>query len=101
MRFSGGLEELLQEWKSGQKVDIVIRLSVDDDVLIERVVTRFEQEGRADDNPESFKKRLNAYNEQTAPLLPIYAEQGKLREVDGMQAIGTVSAEINKILDKV
>ena len=93
------LDDLLEA--KGQKVDIVIRLSVDDDVLIERVVTRFEQEGRADDNPESFKKRLNAYNEQTAPLLPIYAEQGKLREVDGMQAIGTVSAEINKILDKV
>ena len=93
------LDDLLEA--KGQKVDIVIRLSVDDDVLIERVVTRFEQEGRADDNPESFKKRLNAYNEQTAPLLPIYAEQGKLREVDGMQAIGTVSVEINKILDKV
>ena len=66
---------------------MIIRLRVDDDALVERIVTRFEQEGRPDDNPESFKKRLGAYNEQTAPLLPIYAEQGKLREIDGMQSI--------------
>lgn len=84
----------------GQKVDVIIRLKVDDEALIERIVRRFEQEGRADDNPEAFKKRLNAYNEQTAPLLPIYAEQGKLREIDGMQPIDVVSVEIAKILDE-
>ena len=93
------LDELLE--KKGQKVDVIIRLRVDDDALVERIVTRFEQEGRPDDNPESFKKRLGAYNEQTAPLLPIYAEQGKLREIDGMQSIETVSTEIAKILDSI
>ncbi len=80
------------------KVDLVIRLKVNDDALMERIGKRFEEQGRPDDNPESFRKRLDAYNAQTAPLLPIYAEQGKLSEVDGMQSIEQVSSEIDKLL---
>ncbi len=91
------LDALLES--RGEKLDVVIRLKVDDDALITRIVKRFEDEGRADDNPESFKKRLNAYNEQTAPLLPVYAEQGKLKEVNGMQDIEAVSSQIGAILD--
>ncbi len=45
----------------------MIRLKVDEQALIARVTKRFEAEGRADDNPEAFKKRLVAYNTQTAP----------------------------------
>lgn len=84
----------------GQKVDTVIRLRVDDEVLTQRIVKRFEEEGRKDDNPESFKVRLSAYNEQTAPLLPYYSTQGKLTEVDGMAAIETVSSQIEQILNR-
>lgn len=83
----------------GQAVDAVIRLKVDEPALIARITKRFEEEGRADDNPESFKKRLAAYNSQTAPLLPVYAEQGKLTEVDGMQDVLTVSAAIAAVID--
>ena len=83
----------------GKQVDAVIRLKVDEAALIARIEGRFAEEGRADDNPEAFKKRLVAYNEQTAPLLPIYAEQGKLKEVDGMADVDTVSASIGSVLD--
>ena len=83
----------------GARVDVVIRLKVDEPALIARITKRFEAEGRADDNPESFKKRLVAYNQQTAPLLPVYAEQGKLKEIDGMQDVATVSDAISGILD--
>jgi adenylate kinase len=85
--------------KRGKKVDAVIRLKVDEAALIARVEKRFHEEGRADDNPESFKKRLAAYNQQTAPLLPVYAVQNKLSEVDGMAAMTAVSAAISKIID--
>lgn len=83
----------------GAKVDAVIRLKVDEEALIARIAGRFAEEGRADDNPEAFKKRLVAYNEQTAPLLPIYAEQGKLTEVNGMADVATVAASIGAVLD--
>ena len=84
----------------GQKVDSVIRLKVDEEALIARVTKRFEQEGRADDNPEAFKKRLVAYNSQTAPLVEVYKGQGKLAEIDGMADVDTVSSSIASILDK-
>lgn len=85
--------------RSGQKVDVVIRLKVDEQALIDRITRRFEAEGRADDNPEAFKKRLLAYNSQTAPLVEVYSRQDKLREIDGMADVETVSASIAGILD--
>jgi adenylate kinase len=82
-----------------QKVDVVIRLKVNEQALIDRVTRRFEAEGRADDNPEAFKKRLVAYNSQTAPLVEVYSGQGKLREIDGMASVEAVSASIAGIVD--
>ena len=90
------LDDLLAHRRS--KIDVVLRLRVDDDALLARVTKRFEEQGRADDNPESFKVRLAAYNAQTAPLLPHYMAQGKLVEVDGMGAIDAVAGEIEAAL---
>lgn len=87
--------------KRGRKVDAVIRLKVDENALIDRVTKRFEAEGRADDNPESFKKRLTAYNSQTAPLVAVYSAQGKLSEVDGMASVDMVAGAIAAALDRV
>jgi len=87
--------------KRGKKIDVVLRLKVDDDALIGRIAKRFEAEGRADDNPESFKVRLNAYNQQTAPLLPFYRGQGKLVELDGMASIEAVASSIDAALTAV
>jgi adenylate kinase len=82
----------------GAQIDLVVRLKVDDEALIKRIEGRFAAEGRADDNPESFKVRLNAYNGQTAPLLPYYEGQNKLKEIDGMASIETVAAQIDALL---
>jgi len=86
--------------KHNDKVHSVIRLCVDDEALLGRVSKRFEEEGRKDDNPESFKIRLNNYHQQTAPLLPYYSGQGKLTEVDGMTRPDAVAASIAQVLDK-
>ena len=83
----------------GSRIDLVIRLKVDDQALMDRVAGRFAQSGRPDDNPESFKVRLNAYNEQTAPLLPYYENHKKLVEVDGMGSVETVAEAIDEALD--
>ena len=82
----------------GRQVDLVIRLVVDEDQLLKRVTKRFEEQGRKDDNPESFSHRLDQYNMNTAPLIPFYADQGKLVEVDGMAEIDAVSTEIDTAL---
>ena len=86
------LDALLES--RGEKVDSVIRLVVDEEALLARVTKRFEEQGRKDDNPETFSVRLEKYNADTAPLVPIYAERGILREVDGMASIDEVSGGI-------
>lgn len=85
--------------KLGKQIDRVVRLKVDDAALLERVAVRFADQGRPDDNPESFKVRLDAYNRNTAPLLPYYAEKGLLTEIDGMGAIAEVARAIDAALD--
>ncbi len=82
----------------GRQIDRVIRLRVDEAALLDRITRRFQAEGRADDNPDSFKVRLQAYADQTAPLIPYYQRQGKLREVDGMGSIEAVAAAIDAAL---
>ena len=91
------LDEMLAT--RGAKIDLVVRLKVDDPALMQRIAGRFAESGRPDDNPESFKVRLDAYNTQTAPLLPYYQGQGKLVEVDGMGSVDSVAAAIDKALD--
>ena len=87
--------------RRGSRIDAVLRLKVDEEALIRRIAKRFAEEGRSDDNPEAFRVRLGAYNAQTAPLLPYYAGQGKLQELDGMASVEEVTAEIDKVLDGV
>lgn len=110
----------------GMALDHVIELQVDDAALVERISGRFScatcgagyhdrfrrplAEGvcdscratafsrRADDRAETVAARLAAYHRQTAPLLPYYAAQGKLRAVDGMAGMDEVSRQIACIL---
>ncbi|MGQ0533511.1 MAG: adenylate kinase [Caulobacteraceae bacterium] len=85
--------------KHGQQIDRVVRLEVDPQKLMDRVAKRFAEEGRADDNPESFKVRLDAYLAQTAPLVAYYEDQGKLVSVDGMAGIEDVARAIAVAID--
>lgn len=118
------LDVMLRE--KGLQLDHVIELKVDDGALVERIAGRFTcakcGEGyhdsfkptrvagvcdvcgstdftrRADDKAETVAARLEAYHRQTAPLLPYYQAQGKLKQVDGMAAMHEVSAQIAAIL---
>lgn len=85
--------------KLGKQMDHVVRLKVDDAALMDRIAKRYADQGRPDDNPESFKVRLEAYNRNTAPLLPYYADKGLLTEVDGMGSIESVAAAIDAAMD--
>ncbi len=88
----------------GMKLDAVVELVVDAEALVARMENRVKETlaaggtPRADDNPESFRKRLAEYQEKTAPLSSYYASTGELKTVDGMRAIYDVSASIAAVL---
>ncbi|MFN3464142.1 MAG: adenylate kinase [Terricaulis sp.] len=85
--------------RHGKQIDRVVRLEVDSQKLMDRIAKRFAEEGRADDNPDAYKVRLDAYIAQTAPLVPYYEGQGKMRSVDGMADVETVAKGIATSLD--
>ncbi len=78
----------------GQPLDAVVKLSVPDAAIIKRCELRFEQEHRADDNPETVRKRLAVYAEQTAPVADFYSRRGLLTEVDGVGAIEAIGDRV-------
>ncbi len=84
--------------RRGSQIDRVVRLCVDDAALTARIGKRFAEQGRPDDNPETFKDRLAVYNRNTAPLLPYYEAQGKLVEIDGMGSVEQVSEALDAAL---
>jgi adenylate kinase len=84
--------------RHGQAIDLVISLDADAEKLLARIAKRFEQEGRADDNPESYKVRLKAYFDQTAPLLTYFSEQGKVVSIDGMADVESVARDITSAI---
>ncbi len=91
----------------GLALDAVIELKVDEGALLARIETRVASmvaRGellRPDDNPESLKKRLEAYRAQTAPLTGYYAGKGVLRTVNGMASIDDVTAAIAEVLNQI
>ena len=92
---------------NGIKLDAVIELRVDHSKLVNRIINRAEeakaagQPVRKDDDPEVFKQRLEAYNRDTAVVIPYYEKNGLLTVIDGMQAIDEVTASINAVLSKL
>jgi adenylate kinase len=95
---AAAFDELLD--KEGLGLDHVIELRADENVLLDRIETRAREardrgeQVRADDNHEALKVRLDAYNEQTAPLVDYYRGKAVLRSVDGLQGIDAVTRDV-------
>ena len=97
------LENMLDE--KGLKLDFVIEIAVDDEILVDRINSRVAQmreaNRRSDDNAETLRKRLGIYHEQTAPILPFYRDRDMLKQVDGMQSIEQVAQQIEQVVSTV
>ncbi|NOT88943.1 MAG: adenylate kinase [Lysobacter sp.] len=78
----------------GQPMDHAVQLEVDTDKLVDRLAGRAQAEGRADDNPESVRNRLNIYNDQTAPVIDFYRQHGVLKAVHGEGSMDEVFTRI-------
>ena len=120
------LDTMLKELN--KKIDAVIDIHVEEDVLIERLAGRFicrtcgatyhklfnppKVEGtcdrcgghefyqREDDKPETVKNRLAVNIESSAPILAFYKEQGLMHTIDGNREIDTVFSDVKKIIDE-
>ena len=88
------LDKILNELKL--RLDLVIEIVVNDEVLIKRIENRAKESknARSDDNEEVLKNRLNIYHESTEMIKPYYLEQKKLVKIDGMRSIEQVSSDI-------
>ena len=93
------LEQLLAD--RGTRIDAVVGLEVPDEELIKRILLRGQLSGRADDNEETARKRLEVYYNQTSPLKAYYEEQGKYLAINGMGTIDGIFDQIRKELDNL
>ena len=93
------LESLLE--KRGAAVDTVIGLEVPDVQLIERLIKRGKDSGRADDNMETIKERLEVYHSQTQPLRRYYEGRGNYKSIDGSRSVDEISDEIAAHIDSL
>lgn len=96
------LDKLLAE--KNMTLDAVVELKVDEGALMARMENRVKEtlaaggQVRKDDNPDTFRERLETYTAQTAPLSDFYAKTGRLKQIDGMQDIDAVTTTINGVL---
>ena len=112
---------------TGESLDAVIEMQVDDAALVARIAGRFtcgdcgevyhdvtqrpavdgvcdkcggsNMKRRADDNEDSLRQRLMEYYKKTSPLIGYYYAKGQLRTVDGLAEIGDVQKAIAAVLD--
>lgn len=84
----------------GSRIDRVLLIDVPEDELVKRMLGRARAEGRSDDTPETIRKRLAVYGEQTAPLIRYYEERGLLTTIVGLGTVREVADRVNEALGR-
>lgn len=82
--------------KKGKKVDAFVTLSVPEQELIDRILSR--GQGRSDDTPEKIKTRLKVYYDETEPVRNYYEKQGLVKEIDGTGSVDKIFERVVKAL---
>ncbi len=91
---------LMEQWKS--KVDVMLSLEVPEEELVERLLLRGKESGRADDaSEEVIRNRIRIYNEQTAVVADYYAQQGKHVAINGVGTVEEIFARLCEAVDRL
>ena len=94
--------EMLDEFLINKNLNIsmTIALDVDDEILIDRLIFRGKDSGRADDQDKSkIKNRFEEYNKKTSTLINYYRSQNKFFEIDGTGEVSEISQRIFNVID--
>ena len=83
----------------GHAIAAMIELDVPEDELMQRLLLRGQQSGRADDNEETIRKRLVVYHQQTQPLIGWYRQEGLHHHIDGLGDLQRIAADISAVVD--
>jgi len=86
--------------EEGVTADAAVFLVAEPTALVERLLQRAQQSGRSDDNEKTIRHRIEVYNSKTAPLREYYAERGILHEIDALQDVNAVTADILRALGR-
>jgi adenylate kinase len=86
------LDEVLAA--QGNQLDVVVELTVNPDIVIDRIRVRSSEQGRTDDTEDVMRNRLELYARETAPLIQVYGARGILVSVDGIGLIDDVTGRI-------
>jgi adenylate kinase len=93
------LDDLLVELD--RPLDVVFEFQIPDDVCIERLLRRAQEEGRVDDTPEVIAERLRIYHTETEPLIEHYLATGKVVGIHADRPVEQVWMEIQEALEQV
>lgn len=75
----------------GKGIKVMLSLEVEEEELRKRLLLRGAESGRADDqDPAIIQKRIDVYNNETAPVKAYYDQQGKYRKINGIGEIETI-----------
>jgi len=83
------------------EINLAINLVASDKELIKRILLRGETSGRADDNQEVIKERLEIYHQNVEGLINFYQTRNKLYEVHGEDSPAEVFERIVKLIDEI
>lgn len=97
---AAALDQLLEE--QGTAINTMLALSVEKEELIKRILHRGQDSGRSDDtNREVIERRIEEYNNKTAPLTQYYSAQGKYHSIEGMGSVDEIFHRLCTAIDRL
>lgn len=91
------LDELLKSRDA--EVNAIISLEVEEEEIVQRLLLRGKDSGRADDQDENIiRNRISVYHANTAPVFNYYDAKGKGRKIDGMGSIDDIARRLNETM---